>query len=75
MADPHLLTVAGAAQALHLFPVHPGRFHPGTGTRDHARATRAYGRRVSPGEADSSSRINNIQNLPLAVDWTKFLLL
>jgi hypothetical protein len=37
MANPHLLTVAGAAQALHLFPVHPGRFHPGTGTRDRAR--------------------------------------
>jgi hypothetical protein len=26
-------------------------------------------------KADSSSRINNIQNLPLAVDWTNFLLL
>ena len=28
-----MLTVAGAAQALHLFPVQPGRFAPGAGTR------------------------------------------
>jgi len=48
MANPHLLTVAGAAQALHLFPVQPGRFHPGAGTRGRAMGKHAYGRPASP---------------------------
>jgi len=30
MMHPHLLTVAGAAQAWNLFPVYPGRTQPGT---------------------------------------------
>ena len=42
-ANPLTLTVAGAAQALHLFPVQPGRFAPGAGTRVRVWITRAYG--------------------------------